>query len=79
LAVKRKEPMLALRVLYLAVVQNSKKWNVDRAPIKKGTRQRGDDVRSKIKMMATTDSASVMPRQKDRMAMPSRDFGCPEK
>ncbi len=77
LAVRRKESILATEVLYLAVVQNSKKWKVESAPMKKGSRQRGDAVKDKIEIITAADSARATPRQKDRIAMPSRDFGWP--
>ncbi|EDN98707.1 hypothetical protein SS1G_13566 [Sclerotinia sclerotiorum 1980 UF-70] len=40
LPLKRKEEMDASGVLYLAVVQNSRKWKMAREEIKKGMRQK---------------------------------------
>jgi hypothetical protein len=78
-AVKRNDSTLASRVLYFAVVQNSRKWKVERAAKKKGTRHSGEDENMRIAATATTDSASVMPKQKDRSAIPSSDLALPGK
>lgn len=76
-AVSRKAEMVASGVLTAAVVQNSRKWNVERAPRKKGMRQRGDVVRRRVRMVLRTPREVVMPRAKARRDMPERDMRCP--
>jgi hypothetical protein len=75
LAVRRKLSMLATMVFFSAVVQNSKKWKMDKAVRKKGSRQPGLSVRNRVTAVEMTPMARAMPRQKALKAMPDKDFG----
>lgn len=77
--VNRNDSILASCVLYFAVVQNSRKWKRDRAAKKNGTRHNGEDEKRRIAATVVTDSASAMPRQNDRSAIPSNDLALPGK
>jgi uncharacterized glyoxalase superfamily metalloenzyme YdcJ len=73
--VRRYALMVASRVLYAAVVQNSKKWNAEREAKRKGTRQRGLSVKRRIARIVRRDAVRVAPRQNARRAIPARDLG----
>jgi hypothetical protein len=75
LEVRRKDEVSARGVLYAAVVQNSRKWKMARAVRKKGRRQSGEVVKRRMARVDIRPTARPMPRQKERVAMPARDFG----
>lgn len=66
--------MLAWGLFAVAVVQNSRKWNTDRALRKNGIRQRGEFA-SVRRMAPTRPSEKVAPRANARTDMPARSAG----
>jgi hypothetical protein len=74
LDVSRKDETSAARVLYAAVVQNSRKWKVDNVARKKGSRQSGESVRRSMPRVPVTPRARATPKKKERAAMPERDL-----
>lgn len=69
--------MVATVVFLSAVVQNSRKWKVDRDRRKKGTRQMGLWVKMRMETMPMMLAEKAMPRQNARRAIPESALGCP--
>jgi hypothetical protein len=73
----RKLDTEAARVLYAAVVQNSRKWKVERAVMKKGRRQRGESVKARRAIVAVREEDRTKPQASARRAIPERDLDWP--
>lgn len=69
LFVRRYELTFAFRVLYSAVVQNSKKWKSERAPMKSGSC--GYVLRRRY--ASRSEEAKVLPRRNARIAIAERE------
>ena len=67
----------ALGTLYRACVQNSRKWKSERAPRKKVGLHSGIGLSKMKYAVRSTETPSVSPRLKDRVAMPLCDRFCP--
>lgn len=56
-------------------MKNSRKWKRERAARKKGSRQSGEEVRRRRVRVVVVLRVRVMPRVKERRAIPARDLG----
>jgi hypothetical protein len=72
----RKLLTCAVFVLYLAVVQNSRKWKVANAATKNESRHNRLSLRRRS-IVRDVERARAMPRRKAREAMPESEMGCP--
>lgn len=73
-AVSKKADTVACGVFRAAVVQNSRKWKSERAEMKKEIRQRGEEVRRRVRRVVRDAAEKAVPRIKARAAMPDRDM-----
>lgn len=74
-ALRRKEDALAAGVLYVAVVQNSRKWKAERADQKKGMRQRGSWITIDRRMVVKKQTEKAEPRRKEWRDIVEREMG----
>jgi len=74
LLLKRKEEIDAVLGLYSAVVQNSRKWKMQRKVMKRGARHEGLSVCRKMMEDIVAERTSVIPSRNARRAIPERDF-----
>ena len=74
LLLNKKEEIDAVLGLYSAVVQNSRKWNMQRKVTNKGARHAGLLVWRRMMRDIVTERIKVVPRRNARRAIPESDL-----